>query len=98
MIYADKDPFTDADRYDVLINEKIVKSIKSTKVMRSLPITNTVHFNGRAKFAPVKEGNIEVHWPEGNAILPEGVYEQYAGIPEYNAAVIVEKAETYLCS
>jgi hypothetical protein len=23
------------------------------------------------------------------------VYEEYAGIPEYNTAVIVEKAETY---
>ena len=27
--------------------------------------------------------------------MPKGVYEPHAGIPEYNAAVIVEKAETF---
>ena len=28
-------------------------------------------------------------------LIPKGVYEEFAGIPEYNAAAIVEKAETY---
>ncbi|HLS67310.1 MAG TPA: hypothetical protein VK029_10010, partial [Pseudogracilibacillus sp.] len=41
------------------------------------------------------EGNIAVFWPEGNPLFAESVYETYAGIPEYNATCIVEKAETY---
>ena len=28
-------------------------------------------------------------------LSPKGVYEPHAGIPEYNTAVILEKAETY---
>src|SRR5699024_11666568 len=51
-------------------------------------------FNGRAKFVPIKSGNIEVHWPEGNSLIPESGYEEHAGMLEYNTAVIVEKAET----
>jgi anaerobic selenocysteine-containing dehydrogenase len=50
---------------------------------------------GRAKFADIRQGNIEVYWPEGNVLFPKGVYEPYAGIPEYNGAAIVEKAETF---
>ena len=38
---------------------------------------------------------MELYWPEGNVLLPKGVYEPHAGIPEYNTAVILEKAETY---
>src|SRR5699024_8283144 len=52
-------------------------------------------FTGRALCAPVKKGNISVHCPEGNAIIPQGDDEAHAGLPEYNAAVIVEKAETF---
>jgi hypothetical protein len=28
-------------------------------------------------------------------LIPKGIYEKFAGIPEYNTSVIVEKADTY---
>ena len=95
MIYGERDPFTDADRYDILINENDCKKLEIKEGEAIVAYNKHGSFHGRAKFAPVKEGNIAVHWPEGNSLLPESVYEQYAGIPEYNAAVIIEKAETY---
>lgn len=95
MIYGERDPFTDADRYDILINENDCKKLDIKEGEAIVAYNKHGIFNGRAKFAPVKEGNIAVHWPEGNSLIPESVYEQYAGIPEYNAAVIIEKAETY---
>ena len=95
MIYGERDPFTDADRYDILMNENDCKELKIDEGEAIVAYNKHGSFSGRAKFAPVKEGNIAVHWPEGNTIIPESVYEQFAGIPEYNAAVIVEKAETY---
>ena len=52
-------------------------------------------YRGQAKFVNIKSGNIELHWPEGNVVIPQGVYEDHAGIPEYNTAVIVEKADTF---
>ncbi|WP_170007178.1 FdhF/YdeP family oxidoreductase [Bacillus fonticola] len=95
MIYSDSDPFNDADRYDVLMNEEDGKK-HNIQDGDSIVVYNQYgSFHGKAKFVSVKSGNIEVHWPEGNALIPKGVYEKYAGIPEYNTAVIIEKAETY---
>lgn len=95
MIYGDKDPFTNADRHDILINEEDAMTANIAEGNPIVAYNKQGYFNGRAKFAPVKKGNIEVFWPEGNTLLKESVYESHAGIPEYHAAVIVEKAETY---
>jgi len=95
MIYGNKDPFTDADRYDILINKEDAMDIDIEEGESIVAYNKQGYFNGRAKFAPVKRGNIEVFWPEGNTLLKESVYESLAGIPEYHAAVVVERAETY---
>ncbi|MFC4557731.1 FdhF/YdeP family oxidoreductase [Virgibacillus kekensis] len=95
MVYSESDPFNDADRFDVLMNEEDGKKHDISEGDSIVVYNQHGVFNGRAKFVSLKSGNIEVHWPEGNALIPKGVYEQYAGIPEYNTAVIVEKAETY---
>ncbi|WP_026905888.1 FdhF/YdeP family oxidoreductase [Paucisalibacillus globulus] len=95
MIYDEKDPFNAADRYDLLLNEVDAKELNIKEGDAIVAFNQYGTFTGRAKFVPVKTGNVEVHWPEGNSLIPKGVYEDYAGIPEYNTAVIVEKAETY---
>ncbi|WLD93233.1 FdhF/YdeP family oxidoreductase [Alkalihalobacillus sp. AL-G] len=95
MVYSEKDPFNDADRYDVLMNAEDggkygIQAGEAIVVYNKFGL-----FHGKAKFVDVKPGNIEVHWPEGNVLIPKGVYEKHAGIPEYNTAVIVEKSETF---
>ena len=95
MIYGEKDPFNDADRYDVLMNEADGAELGIKEGDAIVVYNQHGTFHGRAKFVAVKRGNIEAHWPEGNMLIPKGVYEEFAGIPEYNAAAIVEKAETY---
>ncbi|OCT16216.1 formate dehydrogenase [Paenibacillus pectinilyticus] len=95
MIYSDVDPFNEADRYDVLIHKEDAKALALNEGEAIVVYNGYGNMHGRAKLAEVKQGNIEVHWPEGNSLIPKGVYEPYAGIPEYNTAVIVEKAETY---
>ncbi|TDF95780.1 FdhF/YdeP family oxidoreductase [Paenibacillus piri] len=95
MIYSDKDPFNGADRYDVLINPADAQAL-GLKAGDAVVVYNQYGMlHGRAKPVAVQNGNIEVHWPEGNSLIPKGVYEPKAGIPEYNTAAIVEKAETY---
>jgi molybdopterin-dependent oxidoreductase alpha subunit len=95
MIYSEKDPFNDADRYDVLIEPEDGRALGLAEGDAIVVYNRYGTFHGRAKFAPVARGNIQVYWPEGNCLLPKGVYEPYAGIPEYNTAVVVEKAETF---
>lgn len=96
MVYSEKDPFNNAMREDVLIQQSDAASL-DIREGEAIAVYNAHGtFIGRAKFAEIKAGNIEVYWPEGNVLLPKGVYEPYAGIPEYNTTVVVEKADTYI--
>lgn len=95
MIYAQRDPFNGADRDAVLLaaSDAAALGVRDGEALVVYNRHGVLH--GRAKLVNVKPGNIEVHWPEGNGLLPKGVYEPHAGIPEYNTAVIVEKAELF---
>lgn len=95
MVYSDTDPFNAADRYDVLIHPEDASSLSITEGEAIVVYNQHGVFHGRTKFADTLRGNLALYWPEGNVLIPKGVYEKYAGIPEYNTAAIVEKAETY---
>ncbi|WP_409342994.1 FdhF/YdeP family oxidoreductase [Paenibacillus sp. MBLB4367] len=95
MVYSSTDPFNAADRFDVLVHKNDARTLGIREGDAIVAYNRHGYFYGRAKFDMIREGNIAVYWPEGNALLPKGVYEPFAGIPEYNAAVIVEKAETF---
>ncbi|MBU8878043.1 FdhF/YdeP family oxidoreductase [Bacillus sp. FJAT-29790] len=95
MVYSEQDPFNGADRYDIMMNaaDAAVLNIREGESIVAYNRFGT--YQGHAKFEDVKAGNIAVFWPEGNVLLPKGVYEQYAKIPEYNTSIILEKAETF---
>ncbi|MFC0211768.1 FdhF/YdeP family oxidoreductase [Paenibacillus chartarius] len=95
MIYGEKDPFNAADRYDVLLSAEDGAAIGVSEGEAVVVYNRFGTFHGRARYADVARGNVEVYWPEGNCLLPKGVYEPHAGIPEYNTAVVVERADTY---
>jgi anaerobic selenocysteine-containing dehydrogenase len=95
MVYGETDPFNGAGRYDVLIESGDAGTLGIREGDAVVAYNRYGVFHGRAKFENIAKGNIELYWPEGNVVLPKGVYEPQAGIPEYNAAVVVEKAETY---
>lgn len=96
MVYSEKDPFNNAMRDDVLMlaADGEALGIREGEAVAVYNAHGT--YIGRARWAEIKSGNIELYWPEGNVLMPRGVYEPYAGIPEYNTAVVVEKAETYM--
>ncbi|MBU9714045.1 FdhF/YdeP family oxidoreductase [Evansella tamaricis] len=95
MIYSHRDPSNGAERYDVLIHREDAREL-SIKDGESVVVYNKYGvFHGRATMDHTHRGNISLYWPEGNVLIPRGVYEKYAGIPEYNTVAIVEKADTY---
>src|SRR5699024_681711 len=95
MIYDELDPFNAADRDDVLMNELDAAELGVAEGAPIVVYNQYGMYKGQAKFVNIKAGNIELHWPEGNVVIPQGVYEEFAGIPEYTTLVIVEKADSF---
>jgi len=48
-------------------------------------------FTGHVFVAQLAPGNLQVHWPEGNVLLPRGHVEPHAGVPDYNGVVRLER-------
>ena len=95
MIYSDYDLLTGASRYDVFINPEDARRLNINDGDPVVLHNEVGTFRGRAKLADVRAGNLEVFWPEGNALIEMGNYEPEAGVPEYNVLVTLEKAEVY---
>jgi len=95
MIYSETDPFNGADRYDLLMSKEDADALGIQDGEAVVAYNRYGVFHGRLKRADIAPGNVGVYWPEGNVLFPKGVYDSHAGIPEYNAAAVVEKAETY---
>ncbi|RFB19270.1 formate dehydrogenase [Bacillus sp. HNG] len=95
MIYKEVDPFNGAGRYDVLINPQDAAELRITEGEAIVVHNGFGVFQGKAKFADIARKNLGVFFPEGNFLLPKGRYEKFAGIPDYNIAVYVEKAERF---
>ncbi|MFA9556347.1 FdhF/YdeP family oxidoreductase [Evansella sp. AB-rgal1] len=95
MIYGKDDPFNGADRYDVLLHKEDAGELGIRDGEAVVVYNKHGVFHGRARFDNTRRGNISLYWPEGNVVIPKGVYEKYARIPEYNTTVVVEKADTF---
>ena len=48
---------------------------------------------GHCHIAPIAPGNVQVHWPEGNALIKRGVSDPECGVPDYNATVEIERID-----
>lgn len=95
MVYNEIDPLNGAERYDVLMNQDDARKLSIAEGEGVVVYNGFGVFQGRAKYADISRGNLGVHFPEGNFLLPKGRYEKYAGIPDYNIAVSLEKAERF---
>jgi hypothetical protein len=48
-------------------------------------------FSGKLKRAPIKPGNLEVHWPEGNVLLSGTAIDPDSMEPSDSAVVTIER-------
>ncbi|WP_079508153.1 FdhF/YdeP family oxidoreductase [Mesobacillus jeotgali] len=95
MVYNEVDPLNGAGRYDVLMNAEDAQDLSIAEGEGIVLYNGFGVFQGRAKFVDISRGNVQVHFPEGNFLLPRGRYEKYAGIPDYNITVTLEKADRF---
>jgi molybdopterin-dependent oxidoreductase alpha subunit len=92
MVQRGFDPLTGAARHDVLMSEEDAKRLSFPDGTSIRLVSDSGEFRGFVKLAPIKPGNLEVHWPEGLPLLSASEVDPESGEPDYNALVRVERA------
>lgn len=94
LIYDEVDPLTGAARDAVFMNAEDAAALH-LRENESVTLVNEIgRYEGRIFLAAIAPGNLQVHWPEGNGLIPRTLYDRVGGVPDYNAFVRVEKRET----
>jgi predicted molibdopterin-dependent oxidoreductase YjgC len=89
IVQADQDPLTGAARDHVFMSQADAERLGLREGDPVLLTSEVGQLPGRCKIAPIKPGNVQVHWPEGNVLIRRGVCDPVCGIPDYNAIVQV---------
>lgn len=93
MVQEEVDTLTGAARDDILMSSADADRLS---LAAGDPIELTSEqgtYRGRVRLAPIKPGNLEVHWPEGMVLLPAQGIDPISGEPDYNAQVTVKQIE-----
>jgi predicted molibdopterin-dependent oxidoreductase YjgC len=89
MVWEDRDPLTGAARDEVLMAEEDARALGVVEGQRVRLRSDAGEMTVRVRFAPILPRNLQVHWPEGNALIRRGRTDPRCGEPDYNAAVDV---------
>ena len=92
MIHREKDPLTGARRSDVLMSADDATVLGVGDGEEVLLRSEVGEFRGRAKLAPMRPGNVQMHWPESQHLIRRGVRDPECGIPDFNAVVEITRA------
>ncbi len=90
MVQERKDSITGAMREAVLMSQVDADQL-GLKDGDAVILKNELgELKGRVYIAPIKPGNLQVHWPEGNVLLDKSK-RSLEGVPDYNALVRLER-------
>jgi anaerobic selenocysteine-containing dehydrogenase len=92
MVYRDVDPLTGAARDAVFIAEADAARLGLRDGAAVVVRSEHGHVRGHAKVEHLLPGNVQMFWPEGNALLPPRLRDAASGVPDYNAIVDVVPA------
>ena len=90
MVQREVDPITGAARDDVFISEDDLLRLRMSEGAPVRLRSPSGTFDGKLRTAPIKPGNLEVHWPEGNTLLSGDAIDPDSMEPDYNARVTIE--------
>ena len=93
MVQRETDPLTGAGRRDILVSEEDARSLSLSDGEAIRLVSDGGEFLGTAFIAPIKAGNLEVHWPEGMPLLSACHVDPDSGEPDYNALARIEKIQ-----
>jgi molybdopterin-dependent oxidoreductase alpha subunit len=93
IVHKRVDPLNGASREDILMSEADARKANIRNGDRIILRSSCGELKGRCFLAPIAEGNVQVHWPEGNVLLERGDSDPECGIPDYNTLVEIERAD-----
>jgi len=93
MVQREIDPLTGAARDEVLICQADLDRLGLQEGARVRLQSPCGSFSGRLKAAAITPGNLEVHWPEGNALLSPAAIDPESMEPDFNAIVSIDPAQ-----
>ncbi|HYM11613.1 MAG TPA: molybdopterin dinucleotide binding domain-containing protein, partial [Bryobacterales bacterium] len=91
MVHHARDPLTGAIRDTVIMSQQDAERLGLRNGDRVRLASSNGSFAGRVQIDQIKPGNLEVHWPESNALLSREEIDLASHEPDYNAIVQVEK-------
>jgi predicted molibdopterin-dependent oxidoreductase YjgC len=91
MVHERKDPLTGVLRDAVLMNPSDAGDLSLSDGDRVTLTSDHGSFTGSVRLAPVRPGNLQIHWPEGEVLIDRSRRSPEAGIPDYNALVRIER-------
>ena len=86
MVHAEIDPLTGAGRDSVLISDTDADRLGLNEGAPVLVRSSHGEFRALVHRAPLRPGNVQVFYPEGNTLLPGG-HRDRSGVPDYNTTV-----------
>jgi molybdopterin-dependent oxidoreductase alpha subunit len=92
MVHAQRDPLTGAMR-DALFMASVDAAGRGF-MEGDRVVVRSEHgvLAARVHVGPVRAGNVQVFFPEGNVLLGAGKRDPESGVPDYNAIVTIERA------
>jgi molybdopterin-dependent oxidoreductase alpha subunit len=89
MIWEERDSLTGAARDEVMMSAEDVARLGLREGQRVRLRSDAGEMEARVRTAPILARNLQVHWPEGNALIRRGRVDPRCGEPDYNAVVEV---------
>jgi molybdopterin-dependent oxidoreductase alpha subunit len=92
MVHEQRDPLTGAERDALFMAPTDIDSLGLRDGDRVVIRSAHGEMHARLHASPLRPGNVQVFFPEGNVLLRAGRRDPVSGVPDYNAVVTVEAA------
>ncbi len=91
MVQESKDSLTGSLREHVLLSAADAGRLGLLDGDAVLVRSDHGELPGVARIGPIRAGDVQVHWPEGNVLLARDARSPQSHVPDYNARVSVEQ-------
>jgi len=92
MVQEQKDPITGARRESIFMSGADAARFGLRDGDACVLRSEAGEMRGTVMVARVKPGSVQVHFPEGNALIPNAPRQPASDIPDYTTIARVEKA------